>query len=89
MAPGPAIGGMAWIALFYQTVIIAFASYLAWFRLLLTYPAARIAGFTFLAPVFGIVAGWALLGETLSWGLVLGVVAIGCGMRMINSRPAR
>ena len=78
---------MVWLALFYQTVIIAFASYLAWFRLILTYPAARIAGFTFLAPLFGIVAGWALLGEALSWGLLVGVVAIGFGMRMINTRP--
>lgn len=78
---------MGWLALFYQTVIIAFASYLAWFRLILTYPAARIAGFTFLAPLFGIVAGWALLGEALSWGLLVGVVAIGFGMRMINTRP--
>ncbi len=88
ITPWPEIGAMGWLALFYQTVIIAFASYLAWFRLILTYPAARIAGFTFLAPLFGIVAGWALLGESLSWGLLVGVVAIGFGMRMINTRPA-
>jgi drug/metabolite transporter (DMT)-like permease len=87
ISPWPTIGALGWLALFYQTVVIAFASYLAWFGLILTYPAARIAGFTFLAPVFGILAGWALLGERLSWGLFAGVVAIAIGMRMINTRP--
>jgi len=87
VTPFPPIGGVAWLALFYQTVVIAFASYLAWFRLIKVYPAARIAGFTFLAPLFGIVAGWAILGESLSWGLLAGVVAIAIGMRMINTRP--
>ena len=85
--PWPVIGPIAWAALLYQTVIIASFSYLVWFRLILTYPAARIAGFTFLAPVFGILAGAILLHEKLSWGLLVGVVAIGLGMRMINTRP--
>ena len=83
----PRAGTLAWGGLFYQTVIIAFASYLVWFRLILTYPAARVAGFTFLAPVFGVVAGALLLRERLSWGLLVGVAAIGAGMWMINRRP--
>ena len=37
---------------------------------------------------FGILAGAILLQEKLSWGLLIGVVAIGLGMRMINTRPA-
>lgn len=86
LAPFPDVSPLGWLALFYQTVIIAFASYLAWFRLILTYPAGRVAGFTFLAPVFGIVAGWALMGDALSWGLLAGLVAIGAGMRMVNRR---
>ena len=86
MSPWPRVGGLGWLGLFYQTVIIAFASYLAFLRLILTYPAAQVSGFTFLAPLFGIVAGWALLGERLSWGLLVGVVAIAVGMRMVNRR---
>ena len=86
MSPWPRVGALGWLGLFYQTVVIAFASYLAFLRLILTYPAAQVSGFTFLAPLFGIVAGWALLGETLSWGLLVGVVAIAAGMRMVNRR---
>jgi len=86
LAPFPQVGLLGWTGLFYQTVIIAFASYLVWFRLILTYPAGRVASFTFLAPVFGIVAGWALMGDALSWGLFVGLAAIGAGMRMVNAR---
>jgi len=88
MVPFPSVGALGWAALFYQTVIIAFASYLVWFRMILTYPAGRVAGFTYLAPVFGIIAGAVLLDEPLSYGLFAGIVAIGIGMRLVNSRPA-
>ncbi len=78
---------LAWTCLFYQTAIVAFASYLAWFWLLMAYPATRLSGFTFLTPMFGILAGGLLLGETLSAGLLVGLAAIIAGLRMIN-RPA-
>jgi drug/metabolite transporter (DMT)-like permease len=78
---------LAWACLFYQTAIVAFASYLAWFWLLQIYPATRLSGFTFLTPLFGILAGGLLLGETLSAGLLAGLVAIGAGLQLIN-RPA-
>jgi drug/metabolite transporter (DMT)-like permease len=82
----PQITPLAWAALFYQTMIVAFLSYLVWFWLILNYPAGRIAGFTFLTPVFGVLAGAVLLGEPASFALALGVVAIAVGLRLINAR---
>ena len=84
--PLPQVSPLGWLGLFYQTVIIAFASYLMWFRMILTYPAGRVSGFTFLSPLFGIVFGWLLMGDALSWGLLAGVIAIVLGMRMVNTR---
>jgi len=84
--PWPQVTALAWGALFYQTVIVAFLSYLVWFWLILNYPAGRIAGFTFLTPVFGVLAGAVLLGEHASGALVLSVVAIAVGLRLVNSR---
>ena len=84
--PFPTVSPLGWLGLFYQTVIIAFASYLMWFRMILTYPAGRVSGFTFLSPLFGIAFGWALMGDALSWGLLVGVIAIVFGMRMVNTR---
>ena len=82
----PHATALAWGCLFYQTVIVAFLSYLTWFWLVQVYPAGRIAGFTFLAPLFGIFAGWVLLGEHASFGLLLGLVAIAVGLRLLNGR---
>ncbi|CAH2604247.1 DMT family transporter [Rhodovastum atsumiense] len=77
---------LAWTGLFYQTAVVAFASYLAWFRLVQVYPAGRLAGFTFLTPLFGILAGATLLGEHASLALLAGLIAIAVGLRLINSK---
>lgn len=75
---------LGWALLFYQTVIVAFASYLTWFWLVTIYPATVIAGFTFLTPLFGILAGALLLGEPLSALLFVGLAAIVLGMRLLR-----
>jgi len=48
-------------SLLFQGVVIAFASYLAWFWLLTRYYAGRLAVFSFLAPLFGVAFGVWLL----------------------------
>ena len=45
-----ALLGYAWVSLALQTVIGAFASYLAWMWMLRHYPATQLSSFTFLAP---------------------------------------
>ncbi len=77
---------LAWAAVFYQSVVVAFASYLAWFWLVLHYPANRISGFTFLVPVFGILAGALLLHEPVGWPLLAGFAAIATGLTLLNRR---
>ncbi len=80
----PDASALAWISLLYQTVVVAFASYLAWFWLVSVYPATQIAGFTFLTPLFGILAGSLLLGEPTSAALFAGLAAIAVGMRLLR-----
>jgi drug/metabolite transporter (DMT)-like permease len=67
------------VAFGYTVVVVAVLSYLAWFWLVRTYPPTRLASFTFLSPVFGVLAGLAVLGEepTVSLGVALALVAIG------------
>jgi drug/metabolite transporter (DMT)-like permease len=45
------------IALLYASIIVAFASYLTWFKLIHTYPVSQLAVFTFLSPFFGVISG--------------------------------
>ncbi len=70
-----------------QTIVVAFASYLAWFWLVAHYPAGRLAAFTFLTPLFGVAAGWAILSEPISSDLVIALVLVGAGIYLVNRPP--
>ncbi|HEX6691216.1 MAG TPA: DMT family transporter [Burkholderiales bacterium] len=73
-------------SLAYQTVIVAFASYLAWFWLLSRYLAARLSVLSFLTPMFGVLSGVLFLGESLSGRFVLAALLIGAGIVLVNRR---
>jgi drug/metabolite transporter (DMT)-like permease len=81
-------GAPALWALFFQTVIVSFASYLVWFWLVRHYPATRISAFTLLTPMFGLLAGVLLLGEPLTLRLLVALAAVCVGIALV-SRPAR
>jgi len=70
-----------------QTIVVAFVSYLAWFWLIAHYPAGRLAAFTFLTPLFGVAAGWAILSEPISSDLVLALILVGTGIYLVNRPP--
>jgi drug/metabolite transporter (DMT)-like permease len=69
-----------------QTVVGAFASYLAWMWMLGHYPATKISAFVFLTPLFALLFGVLWLGEALSLTLAqsLGLVAV--GIVLVNQR---
>jgi drug/metabolite transporter (DMT)-like permease len=80
------VGTLAAASLAFQVVIVTFASYLAWFWLMRHYPATRIASFTLLTPVAGLVFGVVLLGEPLTMRLVVGLAAVSAGLVLVNRR---
>lgn len=68
----------------FQAVIVSFISYLVWFWLIRHYPATRLASFTLSTPLFGLLAGSALLGEAISgrlWGAMAGLTL---GILLVN-----
>lgn len=77
---------LAWASLAYQCVIVAFASYLAWFWLVTRYPAGRLSAFTFLTPLIGVAAAAVLLGERATVGLVTGLGCVIAGLWLVNRR---
>ena len=66
-------------AFLYQAVGVAFISYTAWFWLVSRHSASRLAAFSFLSPLFGVLAGTVLLREPLGplFLLAAGLVAVG------------
>ena len=71
-----------------RIVIVAFASYLTWFWLIASYPAGKLTAFSFLTPLFGLVAGGVLLGERISAAMVAAMLLVCFGIYLVNRRPA-
>jgi drug/metabolite transporter (DMT)-like permease len=80
------INGVVLASLAYQGVIVAFASYLAWFWLLTRYLAARLSVLSFLTPLFGMLSGVVFLSEPLSAHFAAAAVLIAAGIALVNLR---
>jgi drug/metabolite transporter (DMT)-like permease len=88
-APWPRqLSAWVWASMLFQVVVVSAASYLFWFWLVRHYPATKLASFTLLTPVFGLAMGALLLGEPITWRLVLALATVAAGIVIVN-RPAR
>lgn len=70
----------------FQTLVVSFASYLMWFWLVRHYPATRLASFTLSTPLFGLLAGALLLGESISLRLGVALLALTAGVAVVNRK---
>lgn len=75
---------LAWGNLLFQSLIVAFASYLAWFRLLRHYLASRLGVFSFMTPLFGVAFGAWLLGETIEPSFLAGAGLVLAGVVFVS-----
>ncbi len=79
---------LAWGSMLAQTVIGAFASYLAWMWMLGRYPATRISVFVFLTPLFALLFGTLLLGEAVTTTLLVALGLVAVGIVLVNRKPS-
>jgi drug/metabolite transporter (DMT)-like permease len=78
------LGAPVVAAVLYQIVAVAFVSYLAWFWLLTRYPASHLHAYTFWTPLFGLLAGWLLLGEPVTPALAVAMGCVALGIYLVN-----
>ena len=78
------LSALAWGSLAFQTIVVSFASYLVWFWLIRHYPATRLASFTMLTPVFGLVLGALLLAEPVTTRLLIALATVAAGIVLVN-----
>tara|TARA_R110002049_G_scaffold23545_5_gene83449 strand:+ start:5272 stop:6162 length:891 start_codon:yes stop_codon:yes gene_type:complete len=74
-------------ALLYQIIAVASLGFLAWFWLMTIYPAASVASFSFLSPVFSVLLGWLLLSESVAPSVWGALVLVAAGIYLINRKP--
>lgn len=76
------------VSFLYQVIWVAFITFLIWFWLIRHNPASLIASYTFLTPIFGVLAGVLLLGEAMTMQLVIALILVGLGIYLVN-RPTK
>ncbi|WP_255592823.1 DMT family transporter [Bordetella sp. BOR01] len=64
----------------YMVVAVSMGGYYLWFLILQRASATSASSLHFLMPPLGLLFGWALLGETVSWHDLLGIVPIALGI---------
>ncbi len=71
----------------YLGAVAAAFSFAMFTWLIQRYSAIRVNAFVFLAPVFGVLIGWAQLGEPLSASQLAGALLVAAGILLVNSEP--
>lgn len=75
---------LLWLAI--MASIVQFAG---WFTLLKIGDPGKTSAFLFLAPFFGVLTGWLLLGEVLGVDVLIGGLFILIGIFLVNWNPSR
>lgn len=78
------LSAFAWTSVVVQAAIGAFLTYLIWMWILSRYPATKVSVFTFLTPVFSLIAGAIWLGEPVTPDLLASLAVVGLGITLVN-----
>jgi drug/metabolite transporter (DMT)-like permease len=70
--------------LLFQSVIVAFITYFIWFKLIHGYSVSRLSVFTFLTPIFGVLAGVIFFDEEFTSSLMMGLPMVSVGIFLVN-----
>jgi drug/metabolite transporter (DMT)-like permease len=81
--PGP----LALSLMVYQAVWVVGLTFLVWFSLVKTYSASKLSAFTFITPLFGVVASYFILHDVLTLAFGAAALLVIAGLYLVN-RPA-
>jgi len=76
-----ALGSMA-----YQTFWVVGTTFLIWFFLIKSYSASKLSSFTFMTPLFGVIGGYFVMHDTLTWAFLGAALLVMAGLYLVN-RP--
>jgi drug/metabolite transporter (DMT)-like permease len=70
----------------YQAAWVVGLTFLLWFGLVKTYSASKLSAFTFITPLFGVVASYFILHDTLTPVFGAAALLVIAGLYLVN-RP--
>ena len=77
-------GTVGIVSLIFQSAIVGFLSYLAWYSLMRKYMASQLGVLSFMTPVFGVVTAVFILREQLQPGFISGSILILRGISIVS-----
>ena len=78
--PGP----LALSLMVYQAVWVVGLTFLLWFALVQTYSASKLSAFTFITPLFGVVASYFIMHDTLTLAFGAAALLVIAGLYLVN-----
>jgi drug/metabolite transporter (DMT)-like permease len=81
--PGP----LALSLMVYQAIWVVGLTFLLWFALVQSYSASKLSAFTFITPLFGVVASYFILDDTLTLAFGAAALLVIAGLYLVN-RPS-
>jgi drug/metabolite transporter (DMT)-like permease len=82
--PGP----LSLLLMAYQSIWIVGLTFLLWFALVKAYSASKLSAFTFITPLFGVMASYLILHDTLTPVFGAAALLVIVGLYLVN-RPVR
>ncbi len=79
-------GSLALSLMAYQAIWVVGLTFLLWFALVKTYSASKLSAFTFITPLFGVVASYVILHEALTPVFGAAALLVIAGLYLVN-RP--
>ena len=83
------LDGKVLSALLYQSLATASFGFVAWNTMLLKYGAVALHSFIFIMPIAGVLLGGLILGEPITWELLLALALIVSGIVTVNFRSRK
>ena len=80
-------GALALSLLVYQAIWVVGLTFLIWFALVQTYSASKLSAFTFITPLFGVVASYFIMHDTLTPAFGAAALLVIAGLYLVN-RPS-
>lgn len=81
--PGP----LALSLVIYQAIWVVGLTFLIWFALVQAYSASKLSAFTFITPLFGVVASYFIMHDTLTLAFGAAALLVIAGLYLVN-RPS-
>ena len=83
--PGP----LALSLLAYQAFWVVGLTFLIWFSLVKTYSASKLSAFTFITPLFGVIASYFIMHDKLSLAFGAAALLVIAGLYLVNKPEAK